>query len=364
MSTVKTSRFPFLIIAVVSLIVGLFAGLARIGWNTLSFPGMMHHGGIMVGGFLGTLISLEKIIPLKKKWLYLIPVTSALSLVFFVTGLPLYSFLLLLAASVGLSFVFLLYFLKERSLIYAIMFAGSLSWACGNVLIASEEFYPLAVPWWMAFILLIISAERLELMKFLPVSRKQKLVFTLFLALFVVGAILTFHGFGSLVGGASLIACAAWLLRFDLIRITLRKEGLTRFVAVALLTGYVSLVLSGIFMIHFSAEAFAYDSMVHAFFLGFTLAMIFAHGPIILPGVIGSSVKPFSVVLYIWLGLLHASWLLRIAGAVFYEFDWRKTSGMLSAIAIAGYFVTLMVLTARKINAQKQQRMKHVSSTT
>jgi hypothetical protein len=363
MSTIKKSRFPFLLLAVVSLITGLLAGLARIGWTPLSFPGMMHHGGIMVGGFLGTLISLEKIIPLKKKWLYAIPLASALSIVFFVVGSPLYSFLLLFSASVGLSFVFFLYFIKERSLIYAIMFAGSISWACGNALIASEEFYPLAVPWWMAFVLLIISAERLELMKFLPVNRNQKLILTGCLMLFVAGAIMTFHGFGSIVGGVSLIACSAWLLRFDLIRITLRKEGLTRFVAVALLSGYISLMLSGIFMIHFSAEAFAYDSMVHAFFLGFTLAMIFAHGPIILPGVIGSSVKPYSAILYIWLALLHTSWLLRIAGAVLYQFDWRKLSGLLSAIAIVGYFVTLMVLTARRVKAQRQERVKYVKST-
>jgi hypothetical protein len=215
----------------------------------------------------------------------------------------------------------------------------------------------------MAFVLLIISAERLELMKFLPVNRNQKLILTGCLMLFVAGAIMTFHGFGSVVGGVSLIACSAWLLRFDLIRITLRKEGLTRFVAVALLSGYISLMLSGIFMIHFSAEAFAYDSMVHAFFLGFTLAMIFAHGPIILPGVIGSSVKPYSAMLYIWLALLHASWLLRIAGAVLYQFDWRKLSGLLSAIAIVGYFVTLMVLTARRVKAQRQERVKYVKST-
>ena len=349
MSMIKQYRIPFLVIAFLSLVAGLFAGLARLGWTQVAFPAMIHHGGIMIGGFLGTLISLEKIIPLKKKWLYIIPLLSGCSIIAFFGGKPAYSFTLLLVASAGLSGVFLVYWLRERSLIYSLMFLGAISWLIGNVLMLQKNFYPLSIAWWMGFALLIISAERIELMKFLPVTRKNKYFFALLLILFVTGAAFSFHGPGSTVAGASLIACSLWLLKFDLIGITIKKSGLQKFVAVALMTGYISLLLTGIFLISLSSQAFSYDITLHTFFIGFVFSMIFAHGPIILPGVIGSSVKPFHPVLYFWLLLLHGSWIIRIAGGITLEMEWRMVSGIISLTAILGYLVSIGFLTYRSI---------------
>lgn len=348
---IKTHRIPFLLIAFLSLLVGVFAGLARLGWAQFSFPAMIHHGGIMVGGFLGTLISLEKVIPLKKKWLYIFPLLSGSSIVAFFVGSTGISFTLLLAASVGLSGAFLVYWMRERSLIYAMMFFGALSWLAGNALMLRENFYPLAIAWWMGFALLIISAERLELMKFLPVSNRAKYVFVSLLTLFLAGAAMSFHGPGSLLAGFSLVCCAAWLLKFDLVAITIKKSGLQKFVAVSLLSGYISLLLTGIFMISLADGAFTYDIIIHTFFVGFVFAMIFAHGPIILPGVIGSSAKPFHAILYVWLTLLHASWMFRMAGGVALQMEWRMASGIISLVGILGYLISLGFLTFRSIRA-------------
>ena len=76
-------RLPFLFLAAASLIFGLWTGLNRIGWNLHMSGASMHHGAIMVGGFLGTLISLEKIIPLKRKFLFAVPTMSGASLLSF-----------------------------------------------------------------------------------------------------------------------------------------------------------------------------------------------------------------------------------------------------------------------------------------
>lgn len=348
---IKIHRLPFLLIAFLSLIVGIFAGLARLGWTQFSFPAMTHHGAIMVGGFLGTLISLEKVIPLKKKWLFLFPVLSGSSIVAFFAGSQMISFILLVVASLGLAGAFLVYWMRERTLIYAMMFLGALSWLTGNLLMLQESFYPLAIAWWMGFALLIISAERLELMKFLPVSNASKYLFVFLLIIFLAGAAISFHGAGSILGGVSLILIAVWLLKFDLIAITIKKTGLQKFVAISLLTGYISLLLTGVLTMSLADTAFSYDITIHTFFVGFVFSMIFAHGPIILPGVIGSSAKPFHRILYVWLILLHASWVLRMAGGVTLEMEWRMVSGIISLVGILGYLISLGILTFRSVRA-------------
>lgn len=341
-----------MLMAILCLTVGIISGLARLGWTALSIPGIVHHGGIMTGGFLGTLIALEKVIPLKKNWLYLFPLLSASSVIFLLGGSGQIGFPLLILASGGLSLTFILYFMRERSLVYGLMTTGALCWTMGNVVLAVTGLYPAAVPWWMAFILFVISAERLELMKFLPVGNKQKMFFAVVLGTFLLSCLISFHGSGALAGGVALCVAAAWLLHFDLIGITLRKNGLTRFVAVALLGGYISLLLTGVFMITSKNGAFDYDNTVHVFFIGFVFSMIFAHGPIILPGVIGSSVKPYHPVLFLWLALLHFSWIARVAGGIFTRFDWRLASGIITALAIAGYFTTLATMTIRLLRSK------------
>lgn len=342
-------RLPFLFIAAASLITGLWSGLQRLGWDLNLPQAGMHHGAIMVGGFIGTLISLEKIIPLKRKVLFLIPFLSGISLLFFFANLPLVSWFCLLAASISLSLIFCYYLLREKGIIYLLMLGGGISWLTGNVILINEKLYPLAFPWWLAFALFVITAERLELMKFLPVSIRPKTALVVLLMLYVLGILLSFHGTGSFISGAALVGIAIWLMRYDLIGISIKKSGLTKFVAVALLCGYVSVLLTGIFVVSLDNQPMAYDAVVHVFFLGFVLSMVFAHGPIILPGVLGVSVKPYHRVLYLWLALLHSSWLIRVTADLYLNFEVRRYSGWITAIAIIGYFATMATLTTTSV---------------
>lgn len=344
---IKTYRIPFLMLAIVCLLAGLWTGLVRIGWDIKPLPVAAHHGAIMIGGFLGTLISLEKIIPLRNKILYVIPVISGLSVVCFLLQQNEMAVWALTTASVGLSVVFFIYLIRERTLIYLLTTLGGLAWLAGNITLLRTGFYPAAYPWWAAFTLLVISAERLELTAFLPVSRKSKIVFCVLLLLFVVGVIVSFHGIGNIISGCALVGVSAWLLRFDLIGISIKKSGLTKYVAVALFAGYVSLLLTGMLFITATGKSLGYDAVVHGFFIGFVFSMILAHGPIILPGVLGVSAKPFHNILYVWLTLLHISWLLRVSGDLFLDFDLRRISGILTAAAIIGYFATMATLTFR-----------------
>lgn len=54
-----------------------------------------------------------------------------------------------------------------------------------------------------------------------------------------------------------------------------------------------------------------YDATVHSVFLGFTLAMIMAHAPVIFPAVIRKPL-PYRPAFYIPVALLHLSLVLRI----------------------------------------------------
>lgn len=347
MLAVKKERIPIVLFAMFCLLSGLWSGLNRIGWNIAILPITAHHGAIMVGGFLGTLIALEKIIPLKKKSLLIIPVLNAFSVVLFFVNQPRIAVSMLIASSIALSLVFLYYFRKQHTVIYILMLAGALCWLTGNVLLLTKFFYPLAFPWWTAFVLFIITAERLELMKFLPVTPVERKLLLALLVTFIIGVLFSFHGVGNFISGLALITISLWLLRYDLIAINLKKQSLPRFVAIALLCGYIALLLTGIFFFTLSDQWLTYDAIVHSFFLGFVFSMIFAHGPMILPGVMGISVTPFSKTLYVWLFILQLSWLARVVSDVMAELQIRKITGLLSAVAIIGYFITMAVVTLR-----------------
>src|SRR5512135_3632653 len=76
----KLAVLPLLILALLALFAGLWAGLLRLGW---SLPGSlgplpMDHGPLMVSGFLGTLIALERVVAIKRPWMFLAPVCSGL----------------------------------------------------------------------------------------------------------------------------------------------------------------------------------------------------------------------------------------------------------------------------------------------
>ncbi|MBK5277691.1 MAG: hypothetical protein JJE09_02395 [Bacteroidia bacterium] len=338
-------RIPFMALAVINLIAGMWAGLIRIGWDFPIVPLAVHHGAIMVGGFLTTLIALEKVIPLKHNYLLAIPFISALSLMMAIPGYFQPGLLFLVAGSIGLFFILAYYlYLYPRDLSALIMLGGAACLVIGNAMLVQVKFYPSTLPWWMGFIVLTITAERLELTKFLPVSKNAKYILCCFLILFLLGAIIDFHGMGKYISGIALLSIATWMLKHDVISIGLKKEGLTKFSSTALLLANFWLILEGVLLIVLPDAPFSYDILVHIFFIGYTFSMIFAHGPIILPGVLGITIKPFHPILYGWLFLVQGSLLLRLSFDIFENLEGRRISGILSAAGILIYFVTLVVL--------------------
>jgi hypothetical protein len=123
-----------------------------------------------------------------------------------------------------------------------------------------------------------------------------------------------------------------------------RQPGVTRFIAVCLLSGYVWLAVGGLIAVATGASApgAMYDALLHAIFLGFVVAMIFGHAPIVFPAILGKAL-PFRATFYVHLAMLHASVALRLAGdAAEVLGRYRVWGGLLNAIALLVFIVNSM----------------------
>ena len=215
-------------------------------------------------------------------------------------------------------------------------------WVVGNALWALASPVHEIVGWWLAFLILTIAGERLELSRFMPPSPMATRVFAAVLVLIGAGLAGIRRPWGAAVFATGLLALAIWLLKQDIARRTVRGKGLTRYIAVCLLSGYAWLAVGGGVILAAGSLAPgspAYDAALHALALGFVFSMVFGHAPIIFPAVLRVAV-PYHPTFYVPLALLHASLALRIAGDATTQFDWTRVGGLLNALALAAFIAS------------------------
>ncbi len=344
---------PFVII---SLILGLLSGLLRMGWIIPVDKIMGQHGAIMVGSFLGTLILLERIVTMKKTWLYLFPIASGLSILFFVVQMQTVALILISTGALGLIYVYIVLIRKFGETYHLYMMFGAIGLLTGNLILIVRNFYPAAVPWWFAFLLLTIVGERLELSKFLPTSPFKRYSLTFGIVLFLAGLFFPFHNYGTYISGAGILTITFWLLKYDIARKSARATGIHRFTGTLLLLGYFWLGVTGTLMFFPAAPGFYYDAMLHSFFMGFTFSMIFAHAPIILPGVAGLPIRPFHQSFYFWAILLQLSVAGRLVGDLIPFNELRRFSGLAGSIVIPLYIITLVFITRHQYSKTRTKK--------
>jgi hypothetical protein len=326
--------------AVVALLAALWGGLLRLGWDWPSVRPTLPvaHGPLMISGFLGTLIGLERAVALGQRWTYAGPLLSGLGALALIVGLPGVAGPMLMAmGSLTLVVVFAAIVRREPGLSEMTMGIGALAWLVGNGLWLSGWPIFRVVAWWAGFLVLTIAGERLELSRFLPISRADRAAFLAAVGLFAAGLVLACAAFdmGARLSGLGLLVLAFWLLRYDIARRAVRKAGLTRFVAVSLLSGYLWLGVAGLLGLRFGglAAGLHYDAWLHAIFLGFVFAMIFGHAPIIFPAVLGVPM-PFRPAFYAHLAVLHVSLVLRVSGDLAAWWPGRQWGGLLNVVAV------------------------------
>jgi hypothetical protein len=339
MFTKPSHRFPLLFLAIVSLLVGMWSGLFRVGWLFPSLvPWRMAHGPLMIAGFLGTLISIERAVALNKPWLYIGPIFSAAGGIYYIAGGDdIIGALLMLAGSFGLVVIFAV-ILKQHRVDYTIVMGlGALAWFIGMVLWIMGNPISRIVLWWSGFLVLTIVGERLELSRLMPTMPFKQRSGLVVVSVYLLGLILTLFSLelGTRTASLGMILMMVWLLRFDIARITIRKTDLVRFVAVCLMSGYVWLGIGGAIGLYYgySYAGPTYDAFLHIIFVGFTFSMIFGHAAIIFPSILMLPVK-YSPKFYYPLALLHISLLMRVFGDLTYTHSIRLWGSMLNAVAI------------------------------
>jgi hypothetical protein len=349
--TKRVGRLPLLFIAMACLVCGVWGGLTRLPLN-LPLPGgnanwLTFHGPLMVCGFLGTVIALERAVGLKGWWPYLAPLLTGAGAAMVMTGkLGHAQITLITFGSFAFWGVTLWVVRLQRATFTIVMSAGALAWFVGNLLWWKDWPFNRVVPWWIAFLALTIVGERLDLSRFQKPSRWSSPLLFIALGLFGGGVILTSVSQipGERVTGLGLLALAAWLWRFDLARRTIKQPGLPRFMAACLLAGYVWLAVGGLLMTSFSPleSGLRYDAVLHSFFLGFVFSMIFGHAPVIFPAVLLVQAR-FRPTFYSHVALLHLALLLRVGADLSKWSTGRQWGGILGALAIALFLINTVL---------------------
>lgn len=338
-------RVPLLIAGFASLAVGVGAGLMLLGWQVPTSPSTLpHHGPLMISGFFGTVISLERAVALRRLWAYLGPLCSgAGGLALILSFTPPLAPALIAAGSLVLVAASVVVFVRHRAVFTLILALGSLCWLIGNVLWLRGVSIPAVVPWWIAFLVLTIAGERLELSRLLPLSSGAKRLFAAIVIVLLAGLLILLMQvtIGAKAFAAALLLLPLWLWRHDIARHTVQQQGLTRFIAVCLLSGYFWLAVGALILLlpgELASNRLHYDAALHAILLGFVFSMVFGHAPIIFPAVLNVQV-PYHPTFYLPLIVLHASLLVRLSGDLLNLPPLRATGGMLNALALLLFII-------------------------
>ncbi len=374
LTPVPKGRVLMLIGGGLGLLAGLNAALLRLGLpapvDSVSLSSL--HGILMLYGFLGTAITLERAVALRsdKKaitwWGYLAPAASGLGVITALIGVafpgsPLARTVpaaMWMSAMALLTAIYLVIWKRQQTFFLLIQILGAVAGLVGITLWGRGFDIPQVVPWWTAFLVLTILGERLELARIAFVSSALQIrVFIESLAYFTALTVAMFAPtWGYPLMGLALAALVVDVGSHDVALRTIRTQGLTKFMAAAMLGGYAwALLAAGIWVVQGPVYwGYGYDTSVHALTIGFALSMVMAHAPIILPAVARREV-PYSPVLWAVWGLLQAGLLVRvIAGArvglgqdsAFAGWQFGGAIDVLTVLAFVITTVTLILLSS------------------
>lgn len=337
------ARLALLVPGGLSLLVGLDAALMLLGVpapvRAERLPDV--HGMLLVFGFVGTLVSLERAVALGRRAGYLAPALLGAGGLLLVSPAPLEvgqtALLLGAAALVGVYVPLWLRQEDDAVLVQAfgaVLAVGALALWTGGAPVAH------LLPWLAGFVVLTIAGERLELARIAmgPGAGLRLVLLSAAVGAGVVASLLWPEA-GHPVFGLSLLALVGWLARHDVARVTIRSSGLTRFMAGSMLAGYAWLAVAGATwaLAGPAYDGARYDVVIHAVFLGFTISMIMAHAPVILPAVLRRPL-PYHSAMLAPAGLLQASLLLRLWGGDGYGLDAAvRAGGVLNVVSLLGF---------------------------
>lgn len=357
-------RLPFLLPGILALLTGLWGGLLRIPLN-VPLPvqhanWITHHGSLMVCGFLGTLIGVERAVGSGQRWSWFAPILTGGGALLCLGGAETTSVLgLFLLGSTVFAGVNLYIAWRHRMFFTALMAFAAIAWLIGNALMFVGISTSKVVWWWATFLGWTIVAERLELTRLIKVPKYARpCLFVILVTQFSGLLLIQLAGrLGDQVIGFTFIGQALWLLRFDLARKNIKLSGLPKYTGICLLLGYCWLALSGTLLVGLAPllNGSTYDAVVHAYYMGFVFAMIFGHAPIIFPAVLKVRVV-FTNRFYLHLALLQVTLAMRVAADLLGVAELRG----LAAVGNVTVIVIFLLNTVVAVISGHSQSMSHL----
>lgn len=337
-----------------SLLAGLDAALlladlpAPVGLDRLADV----HGQLMLLGFLGTLVSLERAVALRTRWALLAPALLGAGGILLLTALPTalgstvqaFGAATLVAVYAGL-------WRRAGSVALLTQWLGALLLAGAALLWAAGVATPVLVPMFAGFLVLTIAGERLELARIAgpgPAAEHALLGLACLTVLSAMGALL-WPAPGTELTGVAMLGITVWLLRHDVALRTLHATGLPRYAAVNIVAGIGWLAVAGAawLLLGFQESGPGYDLVVHAVGLGFAMSMVLAHAPIILPAVLLRPL-PYRPVLYASTVLLQGSLVLRAVGDLRELPSVWQAGSAANVVALVVFLLTAVALVVRR----------------
>jgi len=327
-----------------ALVAGILGGWMRMGWAIHVPEAAGYHGLLMTGGFMGGLITMERTITMKNRWWLTFPLSCGLAVLATLAGEAQVGTIFLLIGGSGLILFYLNILNHQKEPYWYVLLGGAVFWLIGNLKFLLTGSIPLAVNWWVGFILLTILGERMELTKFLPIPKAERWILWVLLGLAALGLILPVHGGGKslyLVAGMGLVV---WFVRNDMARKSVKKSGYQRYLGIGILTAHAWL-LTHLLALYFLSDSYlGYDIYIHAFFLGFGFSMIWAHAPMLLPAILKFQNKAFHSVLWLVWAIFQLTLLGRVLSSILQFTEWRKYFGMANGIAVLLMFVSMILV--------------------
>jgi hypothetical protein len=345
-------RVPYLALALLALLAGLDAATLLLGLpapvSTSRLPQV--HGPLMVLGFVGTLIALERAVALRRRPGFAAPALLGTGALLLVTPLPLWvGQSLLVAGAAGLVALYVPLWRRRPDDAVLVQSLGAVLALGATVLWLGGVDVSALLPWLVGFVVLTIGGERLELARIhIGPEQGSRLVVLAGLLIAAVAGTAVWPAVYPVLGLA-LLALAGWLATKDVARRTIHSTGLPRFTAACLLAGYAWLAVAGALWTVAGGvpSGPGYDVVVHATFLGFTVSMILAHAPVILPAILRRPL-PYHPAMLAPAGLLQASLAVRLwlGDGLGWAGAWQ-VGGLLNIVAILG-FLAVAVWASRR----------------
>lgn len=336
-------RLVLLAPAGIALLAGLDAALMLLGLPAPVRADRLPevHGMLMVLGFVGTLIAVERAVALRQPRGFAAPGLLGLGAVVLLSPAPLVVGRCLMA--VGAAALVCLYvplWRRQRDEAVLVQALAAVLALGAAVLWLGGAAVPLLAPWLVGFVVLTIAGERLELSRIaMGPSAGSRLVLLAAGLMAGVAAALLWPRPGTALLGATLLVLTGWLAAHDVARRTIHTSGLTRYMAGCMLAAYCWLGVAGaIWLLGGPAlDGVRYDAVLHAVFLGFALSMIMAHAPVILPAVLRRPL-PYHPALIAPAALLHVSLALRLwVGDALGSHGAWLTGGVLNIVAVLSF---------------------------